>query len=61
MVRYRRRKHSDVWHFHQLCQHWQVVAGVEFIEKRLSRPKSGELCNECLAKARAEAKLLATA
>lgn len=60
-MRYRRRKNSDVWHFHTGCQHWMVVPGVEFIEKRLSKPKSGELCNECLAKSRREAKLLALA
>lgn len=50
-MRYRRRLKSDVWHFHPECQHWMVQAGVEFTEKR-SKPKSGEWCNECMAKAK---------
>lgn len=59
-MRYRRRMNSDVWHFHTACQHWMVVAGVRFVEKHLSKPKSGELCNECLAKARQDAARLAS-
>lgn len=47
---YRRRKKSQVWHDHPECQHWTVM-GVNFIEKR-TKPKSGERCNECMAKRR---------
>jgi hypothetical protein len=61
MTEYRRRQKSKVWHFHRDCRWWpqaradhvtlQIINGVVVlnIEKR---PKSGELCNECLAKAK---------
>jgi len=52
-MKYRRRIKSDVWHFHPLCQHWQVLAGVEFIEKH-SKPKSYEFCNECRGREKAD-------
>jgi len=44
---YRRYRNSDTWHFHAKCQHWPQKG---YVEKRLSKPKSGELCNECQAK-----------
>lgn len=50
---YRRRSDSDVWHFHHECQHWLVRTGLKFVERH-SKPKSGELCDECRAKAKRE-------
>ncbi len=54
---YIKRIKSDVWHWNILCQHYDVVEGVPYIE-RATKPKSGELCNECLAKDRKLAKFL---
>ena len=50
---YRRRIRSDTWHFHERCQHWPTKG---YVEKRLSKPKSGELCDECRAKVKRDAK-----
>lgn len=48
---YRRRKASDVWHWVPRCR-WYPPHG-DYVEKHgLTRPKAGELCNECRAKAR---------
>lgn len=51
---YRRRPKSDVWHFMANCR-WYPPLGVLGGQKKAtivqhSKPKSGELCNECLAK-----------
>lgn len=45
---YRRRLKSDVWHFATTCQHWPQRA----FKSTSIKPRSGELCNECRAKAR---------
>lgn len=55
-MRYRRRAKSDVWHFSYACQHWPRALesrrpGGKVFE-RFKKPTTGELCNECLAKAR---------
>lgn len=46
---YRRRKHSDVWHFHPACRWWPVLTTWNY---RYTKPKGGEFCNECLSKER---------
>jgi hypothetical protein len=46
---YRRRLRSDVWHFMETCRWWPTVDGYH---ERDRRPRSGELCDECLAKTR---------
>jgi hypothetical protein len=45
---YRRRVKSDTWHFVTRCRWWPRR---QFVEKP-GKPKSGEFCNECLAKAK---------
>jgi hypothetical protein len=56
MKEYRRRRGADTWHFNGRCQHWPRE-DEEFTSLHLEegqRPRSGELCNECLGKERAE-------
>ena len=48
---------SDVWHFHDDCQHYrrlyqrmtELADGLRLMH---TKPEAGELCNECLAKSR---------
>lgn len=56
-MEYRRRKKSDVWHFHPVCRWWPadmltrvapMVPDDVVVSPR--RPTYGELCNECRAK-----------
>lgn len=49
---WRRRLHSDVWHFHGGCRWWPSGASLFNWTERETRPKSGEKCNECRAKAK---------
>lgn len=51
-VLYRRLKHSDCWHFVTTCRWWPVKNRNEHPVESRRKPTSGELCNECLAKAR---------
>lgn len=46
---YCRLRWSDTWHFHSLCQHYQRIVRmpIEFAIAHLTKPKSGELCDEC--------------
>ncbi|RKE85707.1 hypothetical protein DFO46_2508 [Rhizobium sp. AG855] len=46
---YRRRKDKDAWHWCKNCSNWPKSDYVE----QSSKPTSGELCNECLAKDKA--------
>lgn len=48
---YRRRQGGDTWHFCKNCTSWPKEPAK--YDERPSRPVSGELCNECLAKDRA--------
>jgi hypothetical protein len=43
---YRRRRDSDTWHFCSNCSNWPTSGYVE----QTSKPTTGELDNECLAK-----------
>ena len=47
---YRRRVKSDVWHWIPECRWWPRVWPL--FRERTRKPKSGELCNECRAKAK---------
>jgi len=57
---YRRRRNSDTWHWWSTCSHWpalvrllgKVSAKALPIKVSKSKPRSGELCNECQAKER---------
>lgn len=54
---YRRLKHRDTWHFHVSCQHYKhIITEVSYMMSilRNTKPRSGELCNECQAKSRAD-------
>ena len=46
---YRRRKGSDTWHMCSNCTNWPRSN----YDETLSKPTTGEFCNECLAKQRA--------
>ena len=46
---YRRRTNSDTWHFCRNCSKWPTS---DYVEQQ-SRPTTGELDNECLAKQQA--------
>jgi len=45
---YRKRRGSDTWHMCSSCSNWPSSG----YDSSSSRPSSGELCNECLAKQR---------
>ncbi|HEV2756491.1 MAG TPA: S8 family serine peptidase [Actinomycetota bacterium] len=45
---YRRRRGSDVWHFCTNCTSWPK----RDYDERATKPRSGELCNQCLSKKR---------
>lgn len=47
---------SDVWHFHPSCHHMaRSMKALKFYSGfRRTKPRSGDLCNECKAKARAD-------
>lgn len=45
---YRRRKGHDTWHFCSNCSNWPL--GI--YDERVSKPTTGEFCNECLSKRR---------
>lgn len=45
---FRKRKSSDTWHFMPSCSNWPT----RDFEQRSDKPKSGELCDQCKAKAR---------
>lgn len=47
-MEYRKRKGSDTWHYCHNCTLWPTVT----YDSRISKPTSGELCNQCLAKDR---------
>ena len=51
---YRRRRHSDVWHWMRTCRWWPAKNYNVDPAEQYSKPRSGELCNECLAKNRKE-------
>lgn len=48
--KYRRREDSDTWHFCRNCSNYPTEAYKESSEK----PSSGELCNQCQAKKKAD-------
>jgi hypothetical protein len=50
---WRKRKGSDTWHFVTKCSNWPPVKDGQ---SRKTKPRSGELCDECLSK---QAKALA--
>ncbi len=49
---YRRRVTSDTWHYHVLCRWWPKLKDKYVCKDK--KPSSGELCNQCRAKARAD-------
>lgn len=46
---YRRKRGSDTWHFCRNCTGWPTSD----YEERTTKPTTGELDNQCLAKERA--------
>ena len=55
---YIRTRKSDTWHFHSGCQHFKRLVGLPKDKAvfRATKPKSGEMCDECLALKRKAAK-----
>jgi hypothetical protein len=51
MKTYRKKKGHDTWHFCRNCSNWPTSDYEE--QTSSTRPKSGELDNECLAKEKA--------
>jgi hypothetical protein len=49
MAQYRRRRGKDTWHWCSNCQNYPASD----YESSDTKPKSGELCNECQAKDKA--------
>lgn len=45
-MEYRRKKDKDTWHFCRNCSNWPTSN----YESQQTKPTSGELCDECLAK-----------
>lgn len=54
MTTYVRRKGGDTWHFMSHCS--KMPHGAVERKTQASRPRSGELCDECLAKEREQKK-----
>ena len=54
---YRRRVKSDVWHWIPECRWWPVKDAfpLPFVERQV-KPKSGELCDECIRRQKRENK-----
>lgn len=48
---YRKKKGSDTWHWCQNCSNWPAQPGT--YDEQYSKPASGELCDQCLAKEKA--------
>jgi len=51
MAIYRRQKDSDTWHWCRNCSSWPRG---DYEERNSDETLSGELCNECIEKERAE-------
>ncbi|MBN2465182.1 hypothetical protein JXD38_06130 [candidate division WOR-3 bacterium] len=49
MAEYRRKKDRDTWHYCRNCSNWPTSDYVV----QYTKPASGELCNECMAKDKA--------
>lgn len=51
---WRRLRGRDTWHFMPSCQHWPSDERLDELEavERKRKPTTGELCDECQAKAR---------
>ena len=47
---YRRRKHSDVWHYMPTCRWWPASNLNVHPAERDTKPTTGEFCNECRSK-----------
>jgi len=43
---YRKKKGKDTWHFCTNCSNWPTSD----YDEKTTKPTSGELCNECIAK-----------
>ena len=43
---WRKRKDKDTWHFCKNCSNWPTSN----YEEKLTKPTTGELCNECRSK-----------
>lgn len=57
-VTYQQIVGRDVWHFHPECHHlMRSLKALTDKTWRNSKPRSGEMCNECQAKARADKRL----
>ena len=51
MTKYRKKKGSDAWHWCANCSNWPKY---DYDEREFDkRPTSGELCDQCLAKEKA--------
>ena len=48
---YARLEGRDTWHFHPRCRHLRESKRPRAI--KATKPRSGEFCDECLAKTRA--------
>lgn len=48
MANYRRRRSSDTWHWKPNCSNYPTKNSLS----KGTKPKSGELCNECKAKSK---------
>lgn len=55
-ITYIRLTGRDVWHFRSDCHHVPDRADRAFIVRK-TKPRSGEFCNECRSKARADKRL----
>lgn len=53
---YYRLKGRDCWHWHTQCHHLKAAlkAAREFGALRDSKPRSGEFCDECISKTKAD-------
>ncbi len=47
---YRQRTNHDTWHWQRACSNWPKKKFEELDVPEGTRPTTGELCNQCLAK-----------
>jgi hypothetical protein len=50
IMTWRRKGTRDTWHFCKNCSNWPT----EDYEEKTTKPTSGELCDQCLAKQKAD-------
>ena len=49
VIYYRKEKDHDIWHWCKNCTEWPTSNYDEAIYPGFERPKTGELCDQCIS------------